>query len=210
MGSHRLLCTALLLVLPHGAAAQLTTGRSLPPAPSDALELRGGDAVRLLIQDERELSGEYPVLQDGTVLLPLIGQVVVSGRTFSEVRQAIQERYAKELVGLDVVVEPMIRVRVLGEVRLPGLYLIDATYALEDVIARAGGMLPTASGRDVELVRSGRTERLDLRNARVIMPMQSGDELIVPRRSWVSQNAPILVGAATSVLAAALTALIVR
>lgn len=181
-------------------------------AATAPLLLRGGDAVRLFVQDEPELTGEYPVLADGTVVLPLIGQVRVGGLDFVAVQEAVRTAYAGELVGLSVVLQPLIRVRVMGEVRLPGLYLVDATYALEDVLAHAGGLMPSASTRDVVLVRAGRSERLDIRSAaaRMLAPMQPGDEVLVPRRAWFSEHSPILIGAATSVLAAAITALLIR
>jgi polysaccharide export outer membrane protein len=189
------------------AATSMAAGTATAP-----LLLRGGDAVRLFVQDEPELTGEYPVLADGTVVLPLIGQVLVGGLDFVAVQAAVGAAYAEELVGLSVVLQPLIRVRVMGEVRLPGLYLVDATYALEDVVAFAGGLTPSASTRDVVLVRDGRSERLNVHSAeaRMLVPIQPGDEVLVPRRAWFGEHAPILIGAATSVLAAAITALLVR
>jgi hypothetical protein len=40
--------------------------------------------------------------------------------------------------------------------------------------------------------------------------LRSGDQIVVGRRSWIHENAPIVVGAVASVLAAATTGLIVR
>jgi protein involved in polysaccharide export with SLBB domain len=219
MPFHRLIASVAVLVftqtVPDTSSAQVPpTAGSMAAGATAAtpLRLRGGDAVRLLVQDEPELTGEYPVLADGMVLLPLIGQVRVGGLDFVVVQESVRRAYGAELVGLAVVLEPLIRVRVLGEVRLPGLYLVDATYALEDVVAQAGGLTPSASTREVVLVREGRSERLDVRGAEagLLAPMQPGDEVLVPRRGWIGEHAPILIGAATSVLAAAVTALLVR
>lgn len=218
MPIHRLITAAIMIVplaAPALSSAQTSAAatQSMAAGPATApLLLRGGDAVRLFVQDEPGLTGEFPVLVDGTVLLPLIGQVLVGGLDFVAVQEAVRAAYAEELVGLSVVLQPLIRVRVMGEVRLPGLYLVDATYALEDVLARAGGLTPWASTADVVLVRDGRSELLNVRSAaaRTLAPMQPGDELVVPRRAWFGEHAPILIGAATSVLAAAITALLVR
>jgi hypothetical protein len=40
--------------------------------------------------------------------------------------------------------------------------------------------------------------------------LRSGDQLVVGRRTWLSENLPIFIGAAASVAAAAVTSLIVR
>jgi polysaccharide export outer membrane protein len=192
-------------VLPAGSQAQ-------SGGEASEFRLRSGDAIRLLVRDEPELTGEYPVLEDGTVLLPLIGLVPVAGVAFEEVESRVRSGYARELVAREVVVQPLLRVQVTGEVRQPGLYLVDATYALGDVVARAGGLTPSANARKVQLRREGRTERHDLgpRGSGVAVPLRPADAVFVPRQGWVGTNAPVLIGAATSVLAAAVTALLVR
>ena len=173
--------------------------------------LRAGDAVRLLVRDEPSLAGDYPVLEDGTVLLPLVGLVQVVGAEFGDVVGRVRAAYAAHLVNATVVVQPLIRVRVLGEVKLPGLYLVDATFGLRDVLAQAGGAAPGAAPGRVRLVRGGEERTIELEAAEpVAVVLQPGDEIVVPRRSWLRENMPVLVGAGTSVLAAALTALLVR
>jgi hypothetical protein len=46
--------------------------------------------------------------------------------------------------------------------------------------------------------------------AQVRTPILSGDHVVVGRRSWMYENASILVGGAVSVAAALVTALILR
>jgi hypothetical protein len=64
----------------------------------------------------------------------------------------------------------------------------------------------------VDLVRGGERRELDGSAGSLDLAMhpESGDELFVPRRGWFSDNLPILIGAAASVAAAAVTTLIVR
>jgi polysaccharide export outer membrane protein len=203
-----------LAVLPITASAQMTAAAGgaaeASAAPAAAYRLRAGDAVRLLVRDEPELGGEYAVLEDGTVPLPLIGLVQVGGMAFGEVVERVRAAYAAELVDAMVVLQPLIRVRVLGEVRVPGLYLVDATFGLRDVLAQAGGAGPSAAPDRVVLMRGGAAVTYELESAAAQHVLQPGDEIVVPRRGWVRENMPILVGAGTSVLAAALTALLVR
>jgi len=180
---------------------------SLPP-----LRLRPGDAVRVEVRDEPALTGEYPIDGDGRALLPLVGLVDVAGRAFDEVRRDVAEAYARELVRPVVRVTPILRIAVLGEVTRPGLVTVDPTYALADVLASAGGLTPSANRDGISLMRNGErvlTTSIDELD-RATAPILPGDQVIVARRSWVQDNLTVVVGAGASVLAALVTALVLR
>lgn len=197
-----LVLTALAWAAPAARAQQ---------NPDAALRLRPGDAVRIATKNEPELSGNFPIDQSGAVLLPLVGLVQVADRPFDEVRADIHRAYAVELAEPVQVITPVLRIAVLGEVRAPGLFPVDPTFTLRDVLATAGGLLPTANRKKIALVHGGMTTytRLD-RGTTPTLRLQSGDQIIVARRSWFSDNLPIFVGAAASVAAAAVTSIIVR
>ncbi|MEX1184837.1 MAG: polysaccharide biosynthesis/export family protein [Gemmatimonadota bacterium] len=199
----------LIISLLFAATTASVAGAQAPPG---SLRLGPGDAVRLLVLDEPALAGEHAILEDGTALLPLIGLIRVAGIDFAEVVETVRAAYAAELIEPVVILQPLVRVRVLGEVRAPGLYLVDPTQSLHDVLALAGGTGPGAAGDAVVLLRDGQRLEFDLHDearppAGALRP---GDEIVVPRRSWLSENLAVLVGAGTSVLAAAVTALLVR
>lgn len=176
--------------------------------PERSVRLRPGDAVRLLVQDDTLLSGHYDVLSDGTVLLPLVGLLMVADVPFDEVAERVRAAYVKELSGQAVVLVPLLRVAVTGEVRSPGVLIVDPTYTWADVVAKAGGVLPTAARDRVLLVRAGGEQALP-RAALGRYAVESGDELVVPRRGWMAENAPLLIGSATSLLVT-ITALLIR
>jgi polysaccharide export outer membrane protein len=201
-----LLACALLLAFVRPLAAQQPVG-----AADTALRLLPGDALRLAIRDEPELTGDYAVARDGTVLLPLIGQVQVVGVSFEEVERRVRRGYAEQLADPSLSLSPLVRVAVLGEVRLPGLHLLDGRLDVAQALARAGGLTPSANGR-IRLLRDGRAEWLTAERAQAELPdgMLPGDQLIIERRSWARENSPVLIGAGTSVLVAAITALLVR
>jgi polysaccharide export outer membrane protein len=180
--------------------------------PFDRLELRTGDAVRLAVKMEPEWSGEYPVGPAGNVMLPLIGSIGVAGRPFAEVVAEVERSYARELADPELEVSPLLRVSVLGEVKLPGLYLVDPTQRLREVLAMAGGILPSASRKRMVIVREGEQVEVeyDAGSTSLDVMLRSGDQLFVERRSWLTDNLPIFIGAVTSVAAAAVTSLIVR
>ena len=70
------------------------------------------------------------VTPEGTVQLPAVGSVPAQGLTLDEFRQELAERFAEKIEGIEVV--PVLTTRapryvyVLGEVKLPGRYTLDA------------------------------------------------------------------------------------
>lgn len=191
-----------IVIAPHAAAAQASGPVSLKP----------GDGIRVEIKDEPELSGQFQIGEDGRVLLPVVGFVHVAGRPFDEVQDEITRAYSRELVRPELRVVPLQRIAVLGEVRTPGLYRLDPTHSVADALAAAGGLGSQASRGKITLVRNGEVIRgqLDPGSTVLDLAVRSGDQIIVGRRGWVGENTPILLGALASVVAAAVTSLIIR
>jgi polysaccharide export outer membrane protein len=187
-------------------------GRAAAQDASGDLRLEPGDALRLAVRDEPTLSGDFAVVEPGRVLLPEIGFVSVAGRPFQEVAGEVRREYARILVDREVEVVPLVRVAVLGEVRQPGLYPVDPTQGVAEVLALAGGTTPTADARRLTLVRDGRPVPLRLEPGRdgPAGGLRSGDRLVVAERGPLRQNLNVLVGASASVLAAAVTSLLLR
>ncbi len=206
----------LACAAPLAAQAPATPDASRPAAQAaaalDDLRLRPGDGLRIAVRDEPSLTGEFPVTQAGDALLPEIGIVHVAGRPFADVETEIRAKYARLLVDPQVVIVPLARVAVLGEVRRPGLFPVDPTQTIADVLASAGGLTPTGNPGKIMLLRDGdeRRIRLDPDEPALGRALHSGDQILVAQRSWMRENMPVLVGAAASVLAAAVTTLIVR
>ncbi|HEX9107184.1 MAG TPA: SLBB domain-containing protein [Longimicrobiales bacterium] len=211
----------VLLLAPAWASAQGVAGASDKPsksspgvsAPADAaVTLRPGDAVRLAVKDEPSLAGEFPINQTGDALLPEIGLVRVAGRDFEDVGREVRAAFARKLIGAEIVLVPVARIAVLGEVRKPGLFPVDPSLTLGDVLASAGGLTPDGNPHNIALVRGGRTSRLRLaaEEPALLGHLRSGDQIVVGQYGWVRQNLPTLVGAGASVVAAAVTSLILR
>lgn len=200
----------VLIVLLFTCAAAVRAQAPLPDP--DPLRLRPGDAIRLQVGGEPELAGDYPVTEEGGALLPLIGLVRVAGRPFDEVRSEIVTGFDRELLSPGVVVTPVLRIAVLGEVRQPGLLPVDPTFTVADVLAAAGGLTPVANRRRIVLLRDGGSHRLSLDDPPTLLAqrLRPGDQVVVERQGWVRENISVLLGAGASVLAAAVTSLILR
>jgi len=176
------------------------------------LRLQPGDVVSVEVRDEPSMGGQFQVAEDGTILIPLLGVVPVAGRPFAEVERDVRAAYARELADPVLRVRPMVRVAVLGEVIRPGLFPVDATHTIADVLASVGGLSPWADRGRITLERNGERVRVRFEpgDPTLAMPLQSGDRIVVGRKSWFRENLAIFVGAAASVAAAAVTTLIVR
>ena len=200
-----------LLALLHGACASGPTPSPALPSP-DVVRLQAGDAIQLAIKDEPTLARDYPVVTDGTVLLPFVGLVKVAGQPFDDVVAQIRRAYERELTAPLVVLIPLMRVAVSGEVRAPGIFVVDPTFTWTDMLARVGGVLPTAARDRLVLVRAGQEYVLQRSGDATwpSLPVRSGDRLMVPRRSWFEDNFPVLLGSATSLLVATVTTLLLR
>lgn len=165
---------------------------------SDAL--LPGDVVRVAISGEATLTGDYAVDASGTVSLPLIGTRSVTGVPAERLRQDVLDAYNAQFRNQSIQVTVLRRIRVLGAVQNPGLYHADPTMTVADVVALAGG--PTEQGRldEARVVRNGQEMKARLDGA-VGMQLESGDQILVPERSWFTRNTTWVIGLAMSTVA---------
>jgi polysaccharide biosynthesis/export protein len=90
------------------------------------------------------------VNQDGTIVLPLIGDVTIKGQTTGEVEQQLRTLYAKYIrtpqVGV-LVTEYRQRVSVMGAVQRPGVFPLMGPGTVIDMVAQAGGITDKAGNQ---------------------------------------------------------------
>jgi len=201
----------LTVPLPIPAAAQPMTAARLATASRDTLTdaLRPGDVVRLRVWREPDLTGEFAVDETGAAVLPKIGPMQVTADPPMVVKSKIIASYSKFLSHTAIDVTFLRRIQVLGAVQQPGVYPIDPTMTISDVLAVAGGMTRDGDPEHLELRRDGKrlfgaiSDKSLLSDTRV----RSGDQIYVPERSWMRRKSGFLVGVAIS---AAVTALVTR
>ena len=158
--------------------------------------LRPGDVIRLRIWREPDLSGEFAVDETGVAVLPKVGPMQVAAESATSLRTKIVSAYTAFLNHTSIDVTLLRRVQVLGAVRDPGVYPIDPTMTISDVLAVAGGATPEGDPNRLELIRAG--SRIPGRIPRQSLVgesrVRSGDQIFVPERSWVRRNSGFLVG----------------
>jgi len=206
-GRNLLSAASVVMLLAYGTplAAQNGGGYMPTPVPAPAYvpepPLAPGDLIRLHFWQEPQFSGDFPVDERGLVTLPLLGMRQVSRWPADQVKAQIIRDYARQLRDQPAQVTLLRRVAVIGAVENPGLYHIDPTMRVGDVLALAGGLTGDARQNRAVLVRAGRAVHTRLDGSAFVYGFQSGDQVLVPRRSWVERNAAILIGAGLSALA---------
>lgn len=190
---------------------------TVPPPASASLAghpgvmLQPGDVIRLKIWREPDLSGDYEVDPYGRAVFPKVGTVAVTTMSSDSLQRLLLATYAQWLRDPAIEVTPLRRVNVLGEVRNPGLYQVDPTLTVADVLAMAGGTSSEGNRNNIELIRQGRAGSIRLRQDSRLSEwsIRSGDQLQVQERSWFSRNGAMLVGASITA-AAVIVATVIR
>src|SRR5918999_903253 len=130
--------------------------------------LGAGDAVRVTVFQQPDLTLETRVAENGTISMPLAGAVKVAGLTTSAAAAQIADALKRgkflnnPQVHIALTAVRSRQVSVLGMVARPGRYPLDETSSqLADVIAAAGGVLPTGS-ETVTVTREGKEHKVPL------------------------------------------------
>jgi polysaccharide biosynthesis/export protein len=203
--SSSLLLAALALLLSTG-------DRSFAQATIDATvtDYRVGpqDVLTITSYDQADLSGKFTVEADGTFTYPLIGRVKAGSLTLRGLEELLKTRLKDEgffrnpQVTVSVETYKSQKIYVIGEVRSPGPVALSGDMTLVEAIARAGSMLPTASGEAIIVHASpdatgptlpsldANTERVDLRalqngTSRQNIVLRDGDTISVPKAESV-------------------------
>lgn len=180
-----------------------------PPAgaQTDRQFLRPGDVVRLRIWREPDMSGEFQVDEAGTVVFPRLGERRVLDHTPESLQALLLDEYRVFLRNPSIDVTVLRRVRIMGAVQNPGLYPVDPTVTIADALALAGGATAQGDQHKMKILRDGVQITAIVTESTVIgdSPIQSGDVILVPERTWIVRNSGIVatvIGASVSLIIA--------
>jgi len=175
-----------------------------PPAPiqeatpSTEYLVGAGDKLEIAVFGHADLGRIVEVRDNGTIDVPLAGDVPVAGKGLPQISREITR-----ILGKDYIVDPQVSVNVreygsqwvtvLGEVRTPGRHILGRNMRLIDLLAEAGGLTPFANRKQIEILRS---QSNDLRRKLIVnlkaiedgkaadQPLVASDVVIVPRRTF--------------------------
>jgi polysaccharide biosynthesis/export protein len=153
------------------------------------------DLLEIAVFELPELNQTVRVSEDGSISLPLLGQVVIEGMAKDSVEKKLasllEEKYLKKArVTVFIREYQSQRVAVIGAVGTPGMYeLIGRTTVLQ-LISKAGGLTDRASNEMFVLreARNGVRERIAIDlddlinngNQDLDIPLQANDTVNIP------------------------------
>ena len=133
----------------------------------------GYDVLSITVYEEKDLSREaVRVSADGHLSFPLIGRVKVDGLTTAEIEKLISQKLAEGKYLLDAHVSVMVndykskKYLVLGSVKTPASYPLQAQERVLDAISKAGGLEFQKTGKKGMIIR---TENPNTANERKIV-----------------------------------------
>ena len=160
-------CMAVALALGSGAAA--CSGSQpyvwVQQMPLDrfggTLEDRIGidDLISIRVYAQEPMSARGRVRPDGTLSMPLLGEVPVAGKRPSELGRELEDQLKQRgfvvAPSVTVAIEESapLRVTFVGEVRRPGTLRLEGPVGVVQGIANAGGLTEFASGSRIFVVR---------------------------------------------------------
>lgn len=138
---------ALVMAGPQVMAQQAPAEASAATDP--VYRVGPADELKVTVFDETALSGTFRVDVDGSIAYPLVGRIIVAGRTVREIEESIVERLRNGYVRSPRVSVEIAQFRsrsvfIMGEVRTPGKYALDGDVTLLEVLALAGALTETA------------------------------------------------------------------
>jgi polysaccharide export outer membrane protein len=166
----RSLAFGVASVVVLGAASQACAGpgkyvwyNELPGSSADAANeylISVGDVLSIRVLGHEDMLTRVRVRGDGRIAVPIIGEIVASGRRPSVLRTEIETRLKEFLVLPTVTLNveeqaPPEKIVVLGEVVRPGLIPVDtASISLAEALALSGGVTEFASRDRIFVVRT--------------------------------------------------------
>jgi polysaccharide export outer membrane protein len=148
--------------------------------------LSAGDAVQITVWRHPDLSGEFPIADDGTIIHPLYHTIHVANVPLSTVRERIHDFLATLETDPQFVVQPLLHVAVGGEVKQPTIYKLPPETSIAEAVALAGGATDRGKLDEVRLFRDGDHLTVDLtqpEHGLAQTPIHSGDQIYVDRKT---------------------------
>ena len=139
-----------------------------------------GDSISLEFFPADELSGVFPVNEQGELVLPRLDETYVRGLTTSELKSLLEKRYAEFLIDPEIKVKisifKAIRVLARGELRNPGFLTFPAYKSVEFINNNKRNI------SDLDLLMEKNNEKLEIGLSSKLNNQSSGN-LIVKRSS---------------------------
>lgn len=172
---------------------------AIPSATESALPdttLGPGDVFDIRVFGEEDLSSTFRVASDGSIDFPLLGVVIVDGKTPTEVAKIVEQG----LRDGDFLKSPQVsifvkeynskKISVFGQVKQPGTFPYRDGMSVVEAISQAGGFTSMARKNDTTVIRvvEGNKERFQVPVEAIgegrapNFVLRTGDIVFIPER----------------------------
>lgn len=168
--------------------------------------IKPGDTLNLMVLGEADFTRHVVVSPQGSITLPLVNDIQVTGLTTAQASEEIARQLKKFMknpqVSLELLEAGKIQVTVSGEVKTPGVVALPHGARLIDAVMAAGGYNPTGNLSQIKISRPGSeySATVDLSkfllsgDASTNVMVSAGDTIFIPSTE-VTIGAIMVLGA---------------
>lgn len=149
-----------------------------------------GDVLEIQLIGQKDTIDSYSIQRDGSINLPNIGKLILSGLSLSEASSFIKAKISSAYIGTNSFVSLKnirdINVLIAGNAFNPGIYTLNGNSNMLHALSMAGGINEIGSYRDISLIRDGKKiDSLDIYDVLVFgkynfsSGLRSGDSIVV-------------------------------
>lgn len=153
------------------------------PVPADYV-LGPGDTLIIQLYGKESATHTLMLNREGNVQFPEIGPISLAGLKFDQAVAKIEQVVSEQMIGIKSSITMgqlrTIRIFVLGEVEVPGSYVVGSLSTMTNAIFSSGGITEIGSLRKIQLKRQGKlVTELDLYDL-LLNGDTSGDIRLLP------------------------------
>jgi protein involved in polysaccharide export with SLBB domain len=164
--------------------------------------IRKGDQIQMSVWGYPEFTTNATVKETGTIVIPLIGEVLVSGLTRDQFSDMLRQRLSEYVKGevkltINIVSTAEQKISVFGAVNRLGTASMTGEVSLLDLLIGAGGFTEDSDLEHIKIWRAADNREpievnlnsyLDNGNIRGIPILHPGDTVFVPKRDNVVRD----------------------
>ena len=185
---------ALVLICVFMTASLLWADNQSPSITTEDYIIGPGDVLDISVWKNEALARQVAVLPDGKIHFPLIGEVVVGGKTLNDLEKDLKQRVSKfvSAPNLTVMVQELnsMVIYVIGRVNTSGSIALKSNINVLQALSMAGGLDTFAKRSKIKIFREENGKNLILRfdyddviegkNLEQNIVLKKGDIVVVP------------------------------
>ena len=119
-----------------------------------------GDIIELQLVGQKGSIEELSIKRDGSINIPEVGKIFISGLPLGEVSKLIKEKVSAAYIGVEAFITLInvrdIQVLVTGNAFNPGIYTLNGNSNVLHALSMAGGIDLNGSYRQIDLIRDNK------------------------------------------------------